>query len=169
MAVLSYPYIKHNLPTTHWVPHSLAEICWVYHISFPAMDITPSMGGFNSTGNSTHPGIKASGLPTTSIVTIVIYSLAVSIIVIGNGLVLFGLARFKVLRHHSNIFVGVLSTVDMTLSVSFIMISIQSVNPTLFRGLHFCQLRTILPNANLLASELLLLGMYTFKIYSEIW
>ena len=135
------------------------------------MDTTPFNEEFNSTANYSivlNTMLRPRRLSPTSIAAIVLYLIILSIIVPGNGLVLFGLARFKTLRHPSNIFVGVLSSVDLTLSVSFIMIIYQSINPALFRGLRYCQLRTVPLAANLLASELSLLGRYDISRVNEI-
>ena len=135
-------------------------------IHFSDMDATPSVGNANVTGNNSHDiGVRltSSNFETIVLVVLIVYPIYLSIIVTGNGLVIFGLAGFKVLRHPSNIFVGVLSVVDITFSVSITLSIIQAVQPAVFRTLHYCQLRIILPTANLLASELALLGMYAFS------
>ena len=102
------------------------------------------------------PKSTSSGVMT--VLLMVCYVACFFIIVGGNGVVLFGLARFKVLRHPGNIFVGILSAVDMTLSVSLIMIMIQAFRPTLFQEKIYCQLRVSLAMGNLLASVFSLLG-----------
>ena len=96
------------------------------------------------------------------------YLSCIVIIVIGNGLVLFGLARFKILRHPSNIYVGVLSGVDLTLALSFSILTSQVIDATLFQGLVYCQFRVIILTANLLASQLLFLGMHHTQTYKTV-
>ena len=118
--------------------------------------------------NITDVQTEQHGLPPISTyILMILFPTCACIVVIGNGLVLFGLARFKILRHPSNIFVGVLSGVDMTLSISFVMLTIQVKNPTLFDGqLFYCQFRVIILSTNLLSSQLLLLGMY-YTLYKH--
>ena len=136
------------------------------------MTATTFIGESNFTGNySDNPGakVRSSGTLPITFFVMVIFSTCAFIVVIGNGLVLFGLARFKILRHPSNIFVGILSAVDMTLSVSFVMMATQHLVPWSQRGLLYCQVRLILPTSNLLASELSLLGRCNFWYQSHGW
>ena len=137
-------------------------------ISLTDMDSESFIAEPHSPGNDTNitdVQTEQHGLsPITEYILMILFSTCACIVVIGNGLVLFGLARFKILRHPSNIFVGVLSGVDMTLSISLVMLTIQVKNLTLFDGrLFYCQFRVIIISANLLSSQLLLLGMYYIK------
>ena len=105
-------------------------------LSFTTEPYSPGNGANNSDVQS-----QLHGLPSVTLyIVMILFPTCACIVFFGNGLVLYDLARFKILRHPSNIFVGVLSGVDMTLSISFIFMTIQVKNPALFDGrMFYCQ------------------------------
>ena len=130
------------------------------------MNVTPfteKLSSYEPSNQSNHivASLHSIGYSAMTVFTMVYLAICFFIIVGGNGLVLFGLARFKVLRHPGNIFVGILSAVDMTFAVTVIIFMVQSLRPNLFQDILHCQLRLSLAMGNLLASEFSLLGKYT--------
>ena len=142
------------------------KTCSAKHTLFLISDMnaTPYLGEPHAPGNDSNYTDVQSHVNGFSPLVVysgaIVYLSCIVIIVTGNGLVLFGLARFKILRHPSNIYVGVLSGVDLTLALSFSILTSQAIDATLFQGLLYCQFRVIILTANLLASQLLLLGMH---------
>ena len=116
--------------------------------SFPG--VPHSLGNdSNNTGVGSRSGVFS---PLVLYIPRVLYPTCIFILITGNGLVLYGLARFKILRHPSNIFVGVLSGIDMTLSISFGILTMEAIDPDLLQGLFYCQFRVIILASNLLGS-----------------
>ena len=142
------------IPLQIWIPHLSLE----YPTSWGMIQITPVLG-------------RDVLSPLVLYIPRVLYPTCIFILITGNGLVLYGLARFKILRHPSNIFVGVLSGIDMTLSISFGIFTMEAIVPDILQGLFYCQFRVIILASNLLASQLLLIGLYfTFMLeYSELF
>ena len=76
----------------------------------------------------------------------------------GNALIIFGVARFRVLQHSSNIFVAVLAAVDLTFLFTIILKFVEWASKREFNSLGICQLRCTIAVTNVLSSELALLG-----------
>ena len=86
------------------------------------------------------------------------FVVAAIVLVVGNGLVLYCIARFRFLQNPADIFVAVLSGLDFTYAISVAIQVVHVADPTVFVGLPVCQFRLILGISNCMASGLALLG-----------
>ena len=102
-------------------------------------------------------------LPPWMLVIIMIgYFLALIIIVGGNGLIIYGVARFRALQYFANIFVAVLACVDLSCAGTIILAMIEIFFRKKFSGFGFrtCQFRMIFGVSHYMASGLSLLGKF---------
>ena len=85
-------------------------------------------------------------------------TIALIVLVVGNGLVLYCITYCRFLQNPADIFVAVLAGVDLTFAISMVMGLVDLVKPMVFTGLRACQFKLILAISNSLASGFALLG-----------